>query len=280
MEYYGYIYESVNNINGHRYIGKRKSKKFIKNYFGSGVLVRKAIAKYGKENFSVTVLKWCVDNDDLNESEKMYIQKYNAVDSSIYYNIAAGGEGANTYAGKSEEEMRAIKRKISIANSGERNGNKGQYTKEKNSMFGKKHPKETRMLISEKGKMLKINRSHPWTKEKQEKRTETLNRYKRIWKVENLVSGEIYENFTNNMKWISTVFPKEYKCIDYFDRLELTKCGDFVYGDLHIVVEKLDLSTMSCDEIEKLQNIHTEYRKRVYNMRLEQKRDKRKCKKN
>ena len=73
MEYYGYIYESVNNINGRRYIGKRKSKKFIKNYFGSGVLVRKAIAKYGKENFSVTVLKWCVDNDDLNESEKMYI---------------------------------------------------------------------------------------------------------------------------------------------------------------------------------------------------------------
>ena len=54
---YGYIYETTNLINNKKYIGKRTSKKFLPNYLGSGVLITKAIEKYGKENFTVKLIE-------------------------------------------------------------------------------------------------------------------------------------------------------------------------------------------------------------------------------
>lgn len=49
-----YIYEVTNNINGKKYIGKRKCKCHIEDdhYMGSGKLIKKALAQYGRHNFS------------------------------------------------------------------------------------------------------------------------------------------------------------------------------------------------------------------------------------
>jgi group I intron endonuclease len=45
-----YIYKTTNNINGKVYIGQRVTSNNIENddYLGSGKLLLKAIAKYGK----------------------------------------------------------------------------------------------------------------------------------------------------------------------------------------------------------------------------------------
>lgn len=92
---YGYIYKTTNIINGKIYIGQHKAEIFEPNkYIGSGTLLRYAINKYGKENFSNTLLFECFDQDELNKMEQYYINLYNSTDINIGYNIRFGGNEA------------------------------------------------------------------------------------------------------------------------------------------------------------------------------------------
>ena len=90
-----YVYEITNLVNGKKYIGKRSCKGHIENdrYMGSGYALKKAFDKYGKENFSKTILAICDTSDDAYLVESKYINLTNAVSSSDYYNIAGGGKG-------------------------------------------------------------------------------------------------------------------------------------------------------------------------------------------
>lgn len=85
-----YIYMTTNNITNHKYIGQHYGE-LQDNYLGSGVVLSKAIKKYGKENFSKTILKICANRDEANKQEALFIQRYNAVENDEFYNIAAGG---------------------------------------------------------------------------------------------------------------------------------------------------------------------------------------------
>lgn len=113
---YGYIYLTTNLINGKQYIGKHKSKVFDEEYKGSGVLIHRALNKYGFDNFECHILCECFSDEELNEKEKYYISLFNAVDDENFYNIAPGGQGGDLNSGRvfSEEHNR----KISIANTG------------------------------------------------------------------------------------------------------------------------------------------------------------------
>lgn len=92
---YGYIYLTTNLINGKKYIGQHASPVFEPDrYIGSGVILWKAIKKYGKENFICELLESCDSADELNEKEEYWISYYNAVESDDYYNIAAGGNSS------------------------------------------------------------------------------------------------------------------------------------------------------------------------------------------
>ena len=92
---YGYIYKTTNLINGKKYIGQHRTNLdcLDPNYIGGGKLILEAIQKYGKENFSVEIIKWCKDDEDLNSSEIEIISLLDAVNSNDYYNIASGGLG-------------------------------------------------------------------------------------------------------------------------------------------------------------------------------------------
>lgn len=91
---YGYIYLTTNLINNKKYIGKKKSDIFLGNkYLGSGIALNSAIEKYGRSNFTVELVDMADSLEELNEKEKFYIEKYNAVLSEEYYNIANGGDG-------------------------------------------------------------------------------------------------------------------------------------------------------------------------------------------
>lgn len=93
---FGYIYQTTNLINGKRYIGKHKSDKFEYNdYLGSGKLLNEAIKKYGKENFNCELIERCNSIEELNQKEQYWINKYNAVESSNFYNLARGGDGGD-----------------------------------------------------------------------------------------------------------------------------------------------------------------------------------------
>ena len=92
---YGYIYETTNLINGKKYIGKHKSDVFDVKYKGTGKIIRKAIDKYGWDNFDCKILQECDSREELNTQEKYWIEKFDATNSDDYYNIAQGGEGGS-----------------------------------------------------------------------------------------------------------------------------------------------------------------------------------------
>lgn len=92
----GYIYKTTNLINGKIYIGQHLSEKFVgSKYLGSGIILRKAIGKYGKENFKVELLVECNTQDELDYWEQYYINYENSMDKSIGYNITKGGFGGS-----------------------------------------------------------------------------------------------------------------------------------------------------------------------------------------
>lgn len=108
---YGFVYITTNHINGKKYIGQKKYDKQgkWKEYLGSGIILSKAIQKYGKENFSKQIIEECVSKQYLNEREKYWIKFYNATENENFYNIADGGDGGNTISGYSSDELERYK---------------------------------------------------------------------------------------------------------------------------------------------------------------------------
>lgn len=110
-EYYGFIYITTNNVNGKKYIGQKSyNQKNWKTYLGSGIVLNRAIKRHGKENFSREIIEECKTKEDLDQREKYWISYYDAVNSEDFYNIALGGDGGNTIAGYSEEQLEEYKK--------------------------------------------------------------------------------------------------------------------------------------------------------------------------
>ena len=104
--YYGFIYITTNMVNVKRYIGKRVYDKRgeWKSYLGSGILLRKAVDKYGKQYFQREIIDFAISPEELNEKEMYWIKHYNAISDDNFYNIASGGDGGNVRVGYSEEQ--------------------------------------------------------------------------------------------------------------------------------------------------------------------------------
>lgn len=94
----GYIYKITNLIDNKIYIGKstRCSKWYIEHYYGSGIIIKQAIAKYGKQNFKKEILEFIdfEDETELDLKECYYIGLYHSTDYNIGYNRSIGGEGS------------------------------------------------------------------------------------------------------------------------------------------------------------------------------------------
>lgn len=171
-EYFGYIYKTTNRLNGKVYIGQKKSQKFLYDkYLGSGKLLQRAIQKYGKQNFSVSLLVWCISQQELDEKERYYIKLYNSTDTELGYNISSGGTGGKTTSGyihihrgdedklvSSTELKLYLDSGFSLGMSEHSKANIGNAIKKinrsgiKNPFYGKKHTKETKLLIGQKSK--------------------------------------------------------------------------------------------------------------------------------
>lgn len=147
-----YIYITTNLINGKKYIGKHKG--FLNDdYLGSGIILAKAIEKYGKENFKKEILYISLSEEENCKMEQYFIKKFRAIEDENFYNIAPGGQGGYTTQGYSLEQQQRISKKISEANS-----------KENHPMYGKHHSEET------KEKLRKSSLAY-WTEEKRNERS-------------------------------------------------------------------------------------------------------------
>lgn len=146
------VYKTENKINNKIYVGKACQKSTLrKGYLGSGKILRRALEKYGKENFKKTIIDVGESLEDLCNKEKFWISFYDAQNPDIGYNICPGGEGGcggDTFTNNPNKEE--IRKKISAA----RKGKPGPWK-------GKSFPLEMRQKISESRKGI-----IPWNKGK------------------------------------------------------------------------------------------------------------------
>ena len=69
------IYITTNLTNGKKYIGSHLTSNINDNYLGSGVILKKAIKKYGKSNFQREIIAQLDNIDNMKELEEYYIQE-------------------------------------------------------------------------------------------------------------------------------------------------------------------------------------------------------------
>ena len=146
------IYETTNNVNGKKYIGKHETPDPGDDYIGSGILLQKAIVKYGRENFSKKVLFVFDTRQEMNEKE-IELVNIDIVASDEYYNIALGGQGGNIVLEeghpKREETLEKIRKSQSEKSEFYREKAKVQHSKRQIGMYGKKQTDHQKARVSE-----------------------------------------------------------------------------------------------------------------------------------
>lgn len=117
-------------------------------------LMKKAIEKYGWDNFTHEIIATNIDRETAYEMEKYFISKFKSNEKEFGYNISAGGEKTALGLKRTQEQIQKMReralghhhteetrKKISLANSGKNN-----------FMYGKKHSNETKLKISKANK--------------------------------------------------------------------------------------------------------------------------------
>lgn len=77
-----YIYKTTNILNNKIYIGQ-SSKDINVKYFGSGLVLLKAIKKYGENNFIKEILEYNDNKDYINEREIYWISFYDSTNRNV-----------------------------------------------------------------------------------------------------------------------------------------------------------------------------------------------------
>lgn len=204
------IYCYTNNINGKKYIGqatnfKRRHSKHLKPVGKYIQAIDRAILKYGKENFAVSILAENLQTLCLkNIYESYYIDKFDTMTTKGKgYNIASGGSKGNSYAGKTEREMDLIKEKI------------------RRQATGRKHSEETRTRLKKvalsRGSMKqevrdKISISTSGEKNHFHGKTHTEETKQKLREINKLNVGEKNPNFGN--RGAKNPLSKKIICID------------------------------------------------------------------
>ena len=136
--FYGAIYETINLVDGKRYIGKlvfNRINDWYK-YLGSGIYLKRAITKYGKENFTKVLLAYAETSKELEQLEEQFIRMLNAVESPEYYNLKYTSIGGDTFTNNpNKEHIRTLHRQNAIGSN--------------NNMFGKPKSAYTIQRIKE-----------------------------------------------------------------------------------------------------------------------------------
>ena len=84
------IYQIRNKLNGMIYIGQHQTENVNDGYMGSGILITRAIEKYGLENFEKTNLFECKSEAEMNAKEAEIVNK-DFIARDDVYNMAIGG---------------------------------------------------------------------------------------------------------------------------------------------------------------------------------------------
>ena len=145
------VYKTTNIVNNKIYIGQHKQNinESYNTYLGSGTILKKAILKYGKNNFKKEIIDVCINEYELNEKEKYWIEYYNSNNRDIGYNILSGGEGEYKkflHHGKTFNDAYGIDKANEIKNKIS-NGNKPSKGKTLEDVYGFEKANEIKNIL-------------------------------------------------------------------------------------------------------------------------------------
>jgi hypothetical protein len=121
---YGYIYKILNLLNGKVYIGLTKKTPLIRFHTGhwnnkksnKKSKIQNALKYNGVSNFLIKTLCECYSEEDLNQSEKIFIEYFKSNKIHKGYNQTSGGQSGLL--------NQSVKDKISKANKGHKHSDK------------------------------------------------------------------------------------------------------------------------------------------------------------
>lgn len=131
------IYKVTNKLNDKIYIGQKSyvGEPSMADYYGGGVEIKRAVKKYGKENFTREILYSRIRDQATADSMEIWaIEKYNSTSPDVGYNISKGG--------KVFEITTEMRNKISTSL-------KKYFTENGCSNKGRKHTDKQNRIISE-----------------------------------------------------------------------------------------------------------------------------------
>ena len=147
------IYETICKINGKRYRGFHSTHNPNDLYMGSGTALKKAVEKYGIENFEKVILEICSSHEEMLLAEKKWVNE-EWIARKDTYNMCLGGKGGWDYINTEGLRWNEEKRKEWSDHMKEINSGKGWPDKiyEKPGFLGKHHTEDAKRKMSEKSK--------------------------------------------------------------------------------------------------------------------------------
>lgn len=150
-----FVYKTTNLINGKFYIGKHATSDLNDGYMGSGLALRRAFLKYGRENFVTQIVAEAECEESLNALERNIVTQGLCSDPNSY-NIALGGQGGCIVLKPDHPLYAATVAKLALANKARGAATslrmKALHAEGKAGMAGKKHSSSTKLKISETAK--------------------------------------------------------------------------------------------------------------------------------
>lgn len=186
------VYITTNHVNGKQYVGSHSTNNLEDPYLGSGVLIKKALKKYGRENFSKEIIKICESREEAVLLEEVYINEFKTLNPAGY-NLSPYGNAAfpghkNPMYGKdpwnkgligiySEETLEKISEgakgrgfKKGHSHSSESRKKIGAAQKGHKRWVGKSHTEESKKKMSESHKgQVPANKGVPMSEKQKEK---------------------------------------------------------------------------------------------------------------
>lgn len=133
---YYYIYKITNINNQKVYIGSHQTFNLEDGYFGSGIYLKRAIKKYGKDNFKKEILEYCTSKDEMHKRETEILLE---LQNQNTYNLKYCALGGNTRIKYNKDEKTSYIQKL-IENPKSPIGKKGEHA----FNYGKKASDNTR----------------------------------------------------------------------------------------------------------------------------------------
>jgi hypothetical protein len=102
------IYRITNKLNGRIYIGKHQTTDLDDNYMGSGKVLRRALCRYGKENFNKEILHVFDTEAEMNAKEEELVTEEFCRGHT--YNLKPGGRGGFALIDQKAGQRAAVER--------------------------------------------------------------------------------------------------------------------------------------------------------------------------